>query len=123
MLASRWSGIEIAKPKPKRRRGRERPTGPPLAEDDGREGDEAPPARHVLGEAPDEADREEGAAQRGEDARGDDGRVADAVDRDSDGVGRLRVLADGTNPEADGSLEEDDVGQDDQWRTSATQAG
>ena len=99
--------------KPKRSVAANAPTGPPLAEDNGSEGYVAPPARHILGEAPYEADREEGAAQRGEDARGDDGRVANAVDRDSDGVGRLRVLAHGTNPEADGSLEENDVRQDD----------
>ena len=57
MSASRWSGIASAKPKPKRSVATNAQPGPPLAEDDRRERDEAAAARHVLGERADEADR------------------------------------------------------------------
>src|SRR4051794_16999822 len=63
-------------------RGGEGAARPPAAEDQRRERDEAAAGGHVLVERVDEADREVGAAQRGEDPGEDDGGVADAVDRD-----------------------------------------
>ena len=60
---------------------------------------------------PDEPDREERAAERRQDAGGDHGRVPNAVDRDADRVGGLGMLADGADAQADGSLEQDDVGR------------
>src|SRR5262249_39860339 len=73
---------------------------PPVAEDDRGDRDEPPPARQVLVEEADVADREVRAAERRECAGGDDGPPADPVDVDANGVRRPRVLADAAEADA-----------------------
>src|SRR5439155_14002050 len=66
---------------PKEESGRECPGRPPVAEDHGRQRDEPAAVGHVVDERPAaEAVGEVDAAERGEDARQDDGAVAHRVD-------------------------------------------
>src|SRR4051794_28209245 len=95
-------------------RRRIRAERPPVPEDHGGERDEAAPVRHALVERAEEADREVGAAERGEDPRNDDRDVAGLVDRDPDGVRRTRMLADRAETQADGRAEQHDPGHDEQ---------
>src|SRR5436190_10429201 len=110
----------LGEPERERGRGAEEDRGgvraerPPVAEDDRGEGNEAAAVRHPLVERADEADREVGAAERGEDARDGHGRIARLEDGDADGVGGAWVLADRTQPQPDGRPEEHDRRHDQQ---------
>ena len=85
------------------------PGSGPTAEDHGGEGDEAGAGRHLLVERADRAEREERAAEAGDRAGEGDVPEPGAVDLDADGVGGLRVLADGAEAQAPLGLEEPDV--------------
>src|SRR5919201_915166 len=93
-------------------RGPKGAEGSPLAEDERGQRDEPAPGGHVLVEGVDEADREVGAAQGGEDAGERHSRIARRVDRDTDGVRRAGVLADRADAQAERRPEHDDVGHD-----------
>ena len=110
--------IGVAEPERERRREaeeareEERAERPPVAGDHGREGDEAAAGRHVLVESADHADRQERTARPREDTGERHPEVAHAVDADADGVRGARMLADGSQPEAEGRLEHHEVGDD-----------
>src|ERR687887_1065558 len=89
-------------------RGAEGAEGAPLAEDERGEGDVAAAGGHVLVEGVDEADREVGAAERGEHAGERHRGVARGVDRDPDRVGGAGMLADRTDPQPERRPEHDD---------------
>ena len=108
----RWKAVAERAREPEQKARSERPERPPVAEDERGEGDEAAAAGDVLVEEVHVSDREVRAAERGEGAGGDHRAVADPVDRDADGVGSARVLADGADSQAERRPEEDDVRQD-----------
>src|SRR4051794_35265592 len=93
-------------------RGCVRAEGPPVAEDDRSERDEAASRRHVLAERADEADREVRAAERRENPGDDDRDVARQVDGDADRVRRTRMLAHRAQPQSDRRVEDDDLRDD-----------
>src|SRR3954447_7509437 len=95
--------------KAKKERGGERADGPPAAEDQRRERDEAAAGGHVLRERVVEPNRQERAPERGEHPGDDHGHVPRAVDGDAHRVGGFRMLADGANAEAGRRLEHRDV--------------
>src|SRR3954470_6360367 len=112
--------IGVRQPERQRRReaeqerSAERAERPPVAEDERREGDEAPARGHVLVERADEADGEKRSAQRGEHSRRDYRRVANGVDVDAHRVRSARMLAAGPDAQADRGAEQDDIGDRDE---------
>ena len=105
---------------PEQQGRRDRAPWAPPPEDDGRQGDESLAGADVLAEAADLADREERAAEAGDETRRDDVDVPRPQDVDAHGVGRPWVLADGAGAQAPPGAEQRDVHADDRARRSCT---
>jgi len=95
----------------------------PVAEDHGRQGDEAHPRRHPPHELVEEADGEVGPRQARQHPGEDDPGVAEAVDVHPQGVGGLGVLPHGPEAEAKRGLEEDPPGHGHQEEGQVDQGG
>ena len=86
---------------------------PPLAEDEGGEGDEAGAVGHVVLEAGLRLEREPGAGQPGDQPADHHGPVADADRVDAERLGGVRVLADGADPQPEAGVAQHEPGQAD----------